>query len=175
MNVLFSKFSLKKILSIITCIFIAGCNLNPLQGNQPVPSSMNQSQEFSVAIPQEANHKYVRSNESVVYATYEAPTSEYLPSDYSILVYPPESLADITACSKATLCTDPNAPNPDSCGCTMTEPQIIAESGEIFTVTGKFAGYPCPVDHCDDSEYGMNQFKGRYVLYSTKNGKNVKN
>lgn len=39
---------------------------------------------------------------------------------------------------------------------------------------GKFAGYPCPVDHCDDSKFGMSQYKGRYVFYSTHDQKTVR-
>jgi hypothetical protein len=143
------------------CIFIVGCeSANQLTTTSSSSSaSSHYSNFFDIKIPEAVTHQYIRDDESVAYTTFEAPANEYKSNDYSLVVYPPQSLPADFACTESNI------------GVSKAENFTAINSK---TILGKvtFTGYDYPPNFIKCSSlYGDNA--ATYAFCSEKDEKRV--
>jgi hypothetical protein len=165
------RFRPMKITTVLLLVFLfSGC----VSSNSQVAwgSYQNTTYEYSISIPERA---YIpgkdKTKDQIFFGILDSQLRD--PSEkFMIFLYAMRCEFGITNCNASHL---PQGLNyfQISCKETIKNSTVIEDTENTYTVTGEFPGYPCSTHACDTSIYGMEQYKGRYLLCSEHDGKTV--
>jgi hypothetical protein len=164
--------AMKYSLFFIGCITLLsyGCDQEgSVQINQPQLHELSDSAYFSLMSDFAFKRKIVRDDKSIAYINYDDLSYYRDKQDVSIKLHLLPCLPFTAEC--ALVHSISYSYFRTSCRDSVKNPLVVENSRDIYTVTGEFPGYPCSTQNCDTSKYGMDHFKGRYLLCSEKDEK----
>jgi hypothetical protein len=106
---------------------------------------------YSISYPAEAKYRLDRSDGSVAFTTNSSAGLLRKTNDWFL------SITELSS----------------SCSKEVAEPKVLSNMDSTDAVWGRPPPFPCYVDACDDTQFGMSQYQGRYVLCSELSAKTV--
>lgn len=152
-------------IGILGLIFLSACSSEKKSNI----SELSPNPSYSIVGNFEYAHRIARNDGSLAFINYEIGEEHDDPNAISIKTHLFPCLPFTPECAK--IYSISYSYFQTSCKDSVKNETIVENTNETYTITGEFPGYPCSTHACDTSKYGMDQFKGRYLLCSEHDGK----